>query len=129
MNKLSLLDLGFFIAESEASPKHVGGLLICKQPAKARASFAKNLYRDFLTFTDVQAPFNRLIQFSLTSMPSWVACDAIDLGQHIFYHTLEQGKNDRRALYQLVSDLHTPMLDRSRPLWEVHVIDLSLIHI
>jgi len=26
-------------------------------------------------------------------------------------------------LYRLVSDLHQPMLDRSRPLWEVHVID------
>ena len=30
MKKLSLLDLGFFIAESEASPKHVGGLMIYK---------------------------------------------------------------------------------------------------
>ena len=32
MNNLSLLDLGFFIAESRESPKHVGGLLICKRP-------------------------------------------------------------------------------------------------
>ena len=32
MSTLSLLDLGFFIAETEASPKHVAGLLICWQP-------------------------------------------------------------------------------------------------
>ena len=45
MSKLSLLDLGFFIAETEASPKHVAGLLIFKRPPKSTSAFAKNLYR------------------------------------------------------------------------------------
>jgi len=31
MSKLSLLDVAFFVAESEASPKHVGGLMIWPQ--------------------------------------------------------------------------------------------------
>ena len=65
MSTLSLLDLGFFVAETEASPKHVAGLLICKTPPKARPGFVKNLYREYLTFTDVKAPFNRVIRFSL----------------------------------------------------------------
>ena len=68
MSKLSLLDLGFFIAETEASPKHVAGLLICQPPPKSGA-FAKDLYRDYLTFTDVKPPFNRVINFSLTALP------------------------------------------------------------
>ena len=123
MEKLSLLDLGFFIAESQASPKHVGGLLICKRPPKAAAGFAKTLYRELLTFTEVEAPFNRVIEFSLTAMPCWQTCDAIDLRQHVFYHKLAADENGRAELYRLVSALHTPMLDRSRPLWEVHVID------
>jgi hypothetical protein len=58
-----LLDVAFFIAESEASPKHVGGLMICKRPARSKTSFAADLYREFLTFTDVQPPFNRVITF------------------------------------------------------------------
>ncbi|HRF11127.1 MAG: Diacylglycerol O-acyltransferase [Candidatus Accumulibacter phosphatis] len=123
MNKLSLLDVAFFIAESEASPKHVGGLMICKRPPRAKTSFAADLYREFLTFTDVQAPFNRIIRFSLTAMPSWEECDSVELGEHVFYHKLPRGKNGREELYRLVSDLHQPMLDRLRPLWEVHVID------
>ena len=123
MEKLSLLDFGFFIAESQASPKHVGGLLICKRPPRAAAGFARAIYKEFLTFTEVEAPFNRVIRFSRTAMPCWQTCDAIDLKQHIFYHKLPAGENDRAALYRLVSALHTPMLDRSRPLWEVHVID------
>lgn len=53
MNKLPLLDLGFIIAETEASSKQVAGLLICKRPAKSSDGLAKNLYREFLTFTTV----------------------------------------------------------------------------
>jgi diacylglycerol O-acyltransferase / wax synthase len=123
MRKLSLLDLGFFIAETEASPKHVAGLLICKRPARAPAAFAKNIYREFLTFTEVKPPFNRVINFSLSAMPHWEDAQAVDLNQHIFYHKLPSGHNDRQALYDFVARLHVPMLDRSRPLWEMHVID------
>ena len=123
MSKLSLLDLGFFIAETAASPKHVGGLLIFKRPPKAPAAFVKNLYRAYLAATDVKPPFNRIIQFSMNALPHWQATDAIDMNQHVFYHVLPKGQADRKSVYDFVSKLHTPMLDRSRPLWEVHVID------
>jgi diacylglycerol O-acyltransferase len=116
MNKLSLLDVAFFIAESEASPKHVGGLMICKRPARAKTSFAADLYREFLTFTDVQAPFNRIIRFSLTGMPSWQECDSVDLGSMSSITSCRAARMVGRSLYRLVSDLHQPMLDRSRPL-------------
>lgn len=123
MTKLSLLDVAFFIAESKESPKHVGGLMICKRPPRAKTSFAADLFREYLTFTDIQPPFNRIIRFSLTAMPSWQECAAVELTEHLFYHQLPRGKNGREELYRLVSDLHQPMLDRSRPLWEVHIID------
>ncbi|WP_394757275.1 wax ester/triacylglycerol synthase domain-containing protein [Rhodoferax sp.] len=123
MSKLSLLDLGFFIAETQASPKHVAGLLICKRPPKSTLAFARNLYRELLTFTDVKAPFNRVIKFSLSAMPHWQSSKTVDLTQHVFYHKLARVCRDRPALYALVSALHQPMLDRLRPLWEVHVID------
>lgn len=123
MSNLSLLDLAFFIAESEASPKHVAGLLIFKRPPNSGANFAKKLFQEYLTFEDVKAPFNRLIQFSRSAMPSWRDCDSINLKEHIFYHKLDKENNSRQDLYRFVSNMHTPMLDRSRPLWEVHVID------
>ena len=123
MSKLSLLDFGFFIAETAASPKHVAGLMVCTRPPKSPASFVKSLYREYLEQTDVKAPFNQVIQFSMTGMPSWKVAGSVDLSQHIFYHKLERGQNDRQALYQYAANLHVPMLDRSRPLWEVHVID------
>jgi WS/DGAT/MGAT family acyltransferase len=123
MSKLSLLDVGFFIAESEASPKHVAGLLICRRPAKSSVGFAKSLYEEYLTFTEVKPPFNRIIQFSLDALPHWRDATKVDLSQHVFFHKLPKGANAREDLYAFVSKLHTPMLDRTRPLWEVHVID------
>ena len=123
MAGLSVLDLGFFVTESAASPKHVAGLLVFEKPANAAAGLARRLTTEFLEHTKVQAPFNRVIVFSLAAMPRWREVDAVDLKQHVFYHPLPRGENDRKSLYKLVAKLHTPMLDRSRPLWEVHVID------
>lgn len=123
MSKLSLLDLAFFIAESHASPKHVGGLLLFKKPPKAGATYVKKLYQEYLSATEVKAPFNRVIHFSLTGLPRWKTQSEVDLSQHIFYHKLARGQNDRSDLYALVSQLHQPRLERSRPLWEMHVID------
>ncbi|WP_088284701.1 wax ester/triacylglycerol synthase family O-acyltransferase [Ideonella sp. A 288] len=123
MSKLSFLDFGFFIAETAASPKHVAGLLICKRPAKSTTAFARNLYREYLTHSDLKAPFDRVVEFSKTGMPSWKTATEVDLSQHIFFHRLPRGGNDRHALYAFVAKLHEPVLDRSRPLWEMHVID------
>ncbi|KQV95643.1 wax ester/triacylglycerol synthase domain-containing protein [Pelomonas sp. Root1237] len=123
MSRLSLLDLAFFIAESEASPKHVAGLHIHQIPKGGGANFAKQLYEEFLTHTDVQAPFDAVINFvSPTLMPSWSTAESVDLAQHVFFHKLKAGQNDREALYAFAAELHEPVLDRSRPLWEVHVI-------
>jgi WS/DGAT/MGAT family acyltransferase len=123
MSRLSLLDLAFFIAENEASPKHVAGLHIHQIPAGAGASFAKQLYEEFLEHTDVQPPFDQVIHFlSAGLVPSWGTAEAVDLSQHVFFHKLKAGHNDREALYALAAKLHEPMLERSRPLWEVHVI-------
>jgi diacylglycerol O-acyltransferase len=123
MSKLSLLDLGFFIAESEESPKHVAGLLIFSKPPKSRGGFAKKLFEQYLAATEVQAPFNGIIEFSMAAMPHWRSSEHVDLDDHVFYHKLDKGSNERADLYALVSQLHTPMLDRSRPLWEIHIID------
>lgn len=123
MTRLSLLDLAFFIAESEASPKHVAGLHLHRIPKGGSARFAKQLYEAFLEHTDVQPPFNQVIHFlSAGLMPSWATAESVDLTQHVFFHQLKRGANDREALYALASRLHEPVLDRSRPLWEVHVI-------
>lgn len=70
MSNLSLMDLAFFIAESEASPKNMAGLQICKKPAGAKPGFVTGIYTAYLTHTDVATPFNRIIHFTPTAMPT-----------------------------------------------------------
>ena len=123
MSKLSLLDMAFFLAETTASPKHVAGLLMYKRPAGAPASFARALHREWLSQRAVKAPFDRVIRFALPGLPRWERCAEVNLAQHVFYHKLKPGQNQRPDLYAYVSALHEPVLDRGKPLWEVHIVD------
>jgi hypothetical protein len=129
MARLSLLDLAFFIAETPASPKHVAGLHIHQRPKFSKPGagkgFARALFDEWLTHDQVKPPFNRVIQFFAgdSLWPSWRAVSHVNLRQHLHFHTLKAPANDRAALYEKVAALHEPMLDRRRPLWDVHVID------
>lgn len=123
MQHLSLLDLGFLITETKASPKHVGGLQIFKRPKGARSGFAQRLYRELLQASEVKAPYNQLIHLAPGALPQWRAAPSVALDQHLFLHALPRGQGDRKALYALVAELHEPLLDRRRPLWEMHLID------
>lgn len=122
MKKLSLLDLGFFITETKDNPKHVAGLMVFKRPTKSGADFASKLYEELRSNSRPTEPFNLVISFGSLGGPSWKRAKSLDIDQHVFYH--KPGKTlTKPGLYAFVAGLHTPMLDRSRPLWEFHIID------
>ncbi len=122
MRKLSLLDLAFFIAESEESPKHVATLMRCKKPAKSAPDYAEKLVRQLKSHEAVSEPFNLVINFLRLGGPRWEYAQGFSIDNHVFYH--HPGKaiswEDAKEMAAL---LHEPMLDRSRPMWEFHLID------
>lgn len=122
MKKLSLLDLGFFVAETRESPKHVAGLMIFERPADADEDFVRGLYDEYRAFDMPCEPFDQVIDFVSLTGPCWKTTSHFDIDEHVFYHRPDtaMGRND---LFYLVAQLHTPPLDRSRPLWEFHIID------
>ncbi|WP_295877290.1 wax ester/triacylglycerol synthase family O-acyltransferase [uncultured Zhongshania sp.] len=122
MAKLSVMDLAFFLTETDASPKHVGGLLMFRKPANASESYVEQLVNEYAgNIEEIRAPFNQIIQFSAISAPRW-RCDLdFDINNHVFYHRIE-GHDFRESLYDLIGDLHSIRMDRSRPMWEMHVI-------
>ena len=122
MKRLSLMDLAFFVAESENSPKHVAGLVRCRKPKGAPADYAKRLVEDVKRIGPPAAPFDQVIRFLGPLGPHWVTCKHVDFDEHVFYH------HEGRAISwdearEKAALLHEPMLDRSRPLWEFHLID------
>src|SRR5262249_24153213 len=54
--------------------------------------------------------------------PVWIEDDDIDLDYHVRTVTLRR-PGTRAQLEQLIARLHASLLDRSRPLWEMYVID------
>lgn len=122
MRRLSFLDLVFFFTESQESPKHVGGLSIFSKPKGAGKNWVKEFYEGLAARENIQAPFNFVINFKALGGPAWREDNGVDLSDHLFYHSSEKVLSDE-ALYAMSASLHEPLLDRSKPLWEFHVID------
>jgi WS/DGAT/MGAT family acyltransferase len=121
---LSLLDAAFFLLESDERMSNVGPLMILRPPAGTRSAraFADRLLRE-LAKRPVAAPFDMVYQPpGLQGLPRLVRAARVDVGEHCRRHTLPAPATDAE-LFDFVCRLHEQRLDRSRPLWEVHVID------
>ena len=122
MKTLSLLDLAFFLVESEGSPKHVAGLLLCKKPKNAPRNFVQQLVRELKTNTGLTKPFNQVIHFIGWKGPHWKEVEDFSIDKHVFYHRPEKSIS-WQDVQDIAAKLHEPALDRSKPLWEYHIID------
>jgi len=123
VRQLSALDAAFLFAETAECPMHVGTLAIVK-PAPERAD---------AFFDDVKVLFaskigraeNLMLKLAPAPLdidrPSWVPDDEFDIDRHVLRSAAPE-PGDRAALQRLAAWLHAKLLDRSRPLWEVHVI-------
>jgi WS/DGAT/MGAT family acyltransferase len=122
MRKLSVLDLAFFLAETEGSPKHVAGLMLCKKPAGARADFGRKMVNELKTHDRLTEPFNLIIHFLGMKGPHWRPCENFDIDEHVFYHKPKRSIS-WLEVKDFVARLHEPVMDRTKPLWEYHFID------
>lgn len=121
MATLSLLDLGFVVFENNTTPLHISGLMIVSPPAE-QSDYAAHLHQSMLRGGPVQSPFDRVLDLGLTHLPRWQAAKYVDLSYHIRRSSLPE-PGDHYQLLELVSRIHSYVLDRSRPLWEVWIID------
>jgi WS/DGAT/MGAT family acyltransferase len=122
MKQLSLLDLVFFMVESEESPKHVAGLMRLQKPKGAPADYVPRLLEEMQRQNEIQEPFSLVINFLGLTGPRWEYCRDFAFDNHLFYHRPRRSMSWEETL-ELVGLLHEPLLDRSKPLWELHVID------
>jgi diacylglycerol O-acyltransferase len=114
----------FLIPESREQPMHVGSLQLFELPEGADRSLIRETYEELLASTDVAPLFRRRPYRSWSTLGqwSWIDDEDIDLEHHVRHSGLpEPGRV--RELLALVSRLHGTLLDRQRPLWEMHVIE------
>ena len=140
--ELNAQDEYFLDSDTVTAPTHVGGLEIYSPPAGEGRDYLRKLY-EYLRKSPVRAePFNyKLATPGATAGGSWlgrlpgaarlnkakqvrrwVRLDAVNVDEHLFLHALPR-PGGQRELGELVARLHANRLDRTRPLWEVHLIE------
>lgn len=124
MGLVSPVDLIFLMAEAGHQPMHVAGLQVFDMPDDAGPDYPSELYAQALAMPDVSALFRTRPHRSMATAGQWVwrVEPAIDLEHHVRHSALPRPGRVRELL-ALVSRLHSTRLDRSRPLWEAHLIE------
>lgn len=121
MTRISITDYAFLLTETADSPRHVGSLQIFRPPAGYPGDFVGDLIDD-LRKRRVGKPFNQRLKVTLTGMPQWVPDRGFDLDYHVRRSALP-APGSRKQLADLASRLHSFMLDREHPLWELHFVE------
>lgn len=124
MRLLGPVDAGFATVETRETPMHVGGLLLLRLPDGAGPDAVRNLYEDFTSTTEFRRPFDEKLVHppERLGIPHWTTDTEFDLEYHVRHSALPH-PGRYRELFVLVSRLHGALLDRSRPLWEFHLIE------
>ena len=121
---MPITDAVFLLAERRAQPMHVGALLLFRPPAGAGPDWVPELYARMLGETDVAPLFRRRPEWSPRTLGTlaWVQDGDVDLEHHVRHSALPRPGRIRELL-ALTSRLHGTLLDRHRPLWELHLIE------
>ena len=118
---IPMLDLMFFLTETQDSPRHVGSVLILRPPRSRGRNVVQQIVDAYLRARPVE-PFNRIPVFPKIGMPQWEQVDSVDMRHHVIHLALPPpGSNEQ--LHRLIADLHAPMLERHRPGWKIYVIE------
>jgi diacylglycerol O-acyltransferase / wax synthase len=118
-HRLSTLDSAFLYLEKPEAPLHIGGTSIFD----GQISFAEvvqhigdrlHLVPRYLQKV-VPDPFN-------LGHPTWETHEKFDISEHIF-HIKTEGIISQAGLMSLAGNVLTGVMDRSKPLWEIHIVN------
>lgn len=121
---MSPADSVFLLGESREHPLHVGGLVLLQPPEGADARDVRGMLDVAMTRGEVAPLLRKRPRRSASSLGQWFWEDdaQFDIGHHIRHDALAR-PGRMEELSTLVSRLHGGLLDRNRPLWEMHLIE------
>ena len=126
MDRIGLLDSGFLYLETREAPMHVAGLNLFEFPERVnQRKFMAQLGDSYRSTTELRKPFGHRVSHGMLGRLGplyWEPDEDMDLDYHVRHSALPK-PGRYRELFALVGRLHSTLLDRSRPLWEVHLIE------
>ena len=120
LDRLTSIDASFLHQEGRASHMHIGGLLVFEGPAPALGDYLDHVrsrlhlvprYRQKLATPPLE-----------TGRPLWVDDPDFNLEYHV-RHTALPAPGSEEQLLLLTARLASQGLDRSRPLWEMWLVE------
>ncbi|MDP9117448.1 MAG: wax ester/triacylglycerol synthase family O-acyltransferase, partial [Actinomycetota bacterium] len=111
-------------AESREHPMHVGSLQLFAPPEGMDSLGVRSMLDAAIAQDEVMPLFRKRARRSLTSLGQWgwEPDEEFDLEHHVRRNALPQPGRVLELL-ALCSRLHSTLLDRHRPLWEMHLIE------
>ncbi|MBI1451172.1 MULTISPECIES: WS/DGAT/MGAT family O-acyltransferase [Acinetobacter] len=118
MRPLHPIDFIFLSLEKRQQPMHVGGLFLFQIPDNAAASFIQDLVSDIRNSKSIPIPpFNNKLNGFF-----WDEDEEFDLDHHFRHIALPQPGRIRELL-TYISQEHSALIDRAKPLWTCHIIE------
>ena len=120
---LSATDAAFLYLETPEMPMHVASLYLLDLPPGYQGNYFEDLKEHLRRRMHVSPIFQRRVETMPLDLaaPVWVDCD-VDLDYHVRQIMLPR-PGSIRQLEAYVARLHSSLLDRSRPLWEVYLFE------
>ena len=118
-DRLSAVDASFLAQESESAHMHVGAVTLFEGPPPAYEDFVDQIrgrlhhvprYRQKLAIPPME-----------TGRPLWVDDTSFNLEYHV-RHTALPKPGSEEQLRALAARVHSQRLDRSKPLWEIWLV-------
>ncbi|MED5812338.1 wax ester/triacylglycerol synthase family O-acyltransferase [Mycolicibacterium sp. 050232] len=122
VSRLSASDAAFFHLENTATPMYVGSLSILRKP---RAGLSYETLLETVEHRLPQIPRYRQKVREVTlglARPVWVDDRDFDITYHIRRSALPSPGSDAQ-LHDLIARLGSRPLDRTRPLWEMYLVE------
>jgi diacylglycerol O-acyltransferase len=118
-DRLTSIDASFLHQEKDASHMHVGGIMVFEGPPPTRDDFVAHIesrlhlvprYRHKLAFPRLEM-----------GRPLWIDDPRFNIDYHVRHTALPSPGSDEQ-LRQLAGRIYSQRLDRSKPLWEVWLV-------
>lgn len=118
MRPLHPIDFIFLNLEKRQQPMHVGGLFLFEIPEHAPSTFIQDLVSDIRNSKSIPVPpFNNLLNGFF-----WDEDEDFDIDHH-FRHIALPHPGRIRELLVYISQEHSALIDRAKPLWTCHIIE------
>ena len=122
MERLSPLDVSFLYLEGETTPMHVGGVCILEQPPEG---FDYDRLVRIISERIATVPrFRQKVRWvpGRLGNPIWVDDADFDVTYHVRRSALPKPGTEEQ-LKELTARVQSRALDRSRPLWEIYLVE------